>query len=149
MTRRSNEGDTITVQVINRITHRTQLKIAGIAAAGVKMTYMQRASQLCCDCLADLHGTVSQNLRQSIMVRMHQRLTRAGLYTATAENALTVIYFCFTVSHAHSSYRAGSGTGTAAVAAAIALQLTAQTLVARSINIFGSNLSVKNCLQHF
>ena len=149
MTRRSNEGDTVTVQIINRITHRTQLKVAGIAAASVKMTHMQRTSQLRCDCFAYLHGTVSQNLRQCIMVRMHQRLTRAGLYTAAAENALTVIYFCFTVSHTHSADRAGSGTGTAAVAAAVALQLTAQTLVARSINIFGSNLSVKNCLQHF
>ena len=137
------------MQIINRIAHRTQLKVAGIAAAGVKMTHMQRTPQLRCDCLADLNGTVSQNLRQSIMVRMHQRLTRAGLYTAAAENALTVIYFCFTVSHAHSADSAGSGTGTAAVAAAVALQLTAQTLVARSINIFGSNLSVKNCLQHF
>ena len=148
MTRRSNEGDTVAVQIINRIAQGAHLKVTGITAACIKMTHVQRASQLRCNCVAYLYGAFRKNLCQLVAIGMRQGSIGTGFHAFAAEEAFVIIYLCLALLHAHSLDRADLCALAAAVTASAAAQLTTQTLIAGSIYIFRCNLPGEDCLQH-
>ena len=148
MTRRSNEGDTVAVQIIHRIAQSAHFKVTGITAACIKMAHVQRASQLRSNSAAYLYGAFRKNLCQLVAIGVRQGIIGTGFHAFAAEKAFVIIYPCLALLQAHSLNRADLCALAAAVAASAAAQLTAQTLMAGSIYIFRCNLPGEDCLQH-